>query len=79
MKITYFSDTDTALMEFSDNAVMETREINDNIYIDLDKDGGLVSLTVEHARDQANLPDLSYQQIEKRSHAVGSTRHGVAV
>ena len=77
MKIKYFSDTDTALMEFSDKAVMETREINDNIYIDLDKDGGLVSLTVEHARDQANLPDLSYQQIEKRSQTIGSTRPGI--
>ena len=67
MNIKYFSDTDTALMEFSDKAVFETREINDNIYIDLDKDGGLVSMTVEHAKEQAKLPDLSYQQIEKES------------
>ena len=67
MNIKYFSDTDTALMEFSDKAVFETREINDNIYIDLDKDDGLVSMTVEHAKEQAKLPDLSYQQIEKES------------
>ena len=32
MKIKYFSDTDTALLEFSDAEVAETREINENIY-----------------------------------------------
>ncbi|MBI5968252.1 MAG: DUF2283 domain-containing protein [Deltaproteobacteria bacterium] len=67
MKIKYFSDTDTALVEFSDKEVYETREINENIYIDLDKDGSLVSMTIEHAKEQANLDELSYQQIEKRS------------
>ena len=36
MKIKYFRDTDTALVEFSDNLVKETREISENIYIDMD-------------------------------------------
>jgi uncharacterized protein YuzE len=31
MKIKYFSDTDTALVEFTDNQVKETREISENI------------------------------------------------
>lgn len=65
MKIKYFSDTDTALVEFSDNPVNETREISENIYIDLDKNGNLVNMTIEHARSSAHLPDISYQQIEK--------------
>ena len=38
MKITYFSDTDTALIEFSDHEVAETKEINENIYLDLEND-----------------------------------------
>jgi len=65
MKIKYFSDTDTALVEFSDLEVAETKEINENIYIDLDTSGNLVAMTIEHARQQANLPFLSYEQIEK--------------
>ena len=64
MKVKYFPDTDTALVEFSDYEVAETREINENILIDLDAAGNLVALTVEHARQQASLPDLSYEQIE---------------
>ncbi len=31
MKIKYFEDTDTALIEFSDQSAHETREINENI------------------------------------------------
>ena len=64
MKIKYFSDTDTALVEFSDLEVAETKEINENIYIDLDPSGNLVAMTIEHARQQASLPHLSYDQIE---------------
>ena len=66
MKIKYFSDTDTALVEFSDRKVAETKEINENIYLDLDRSGNLVAMTIEHARQQASLPFLSYEQIEKR-------------
>ena len=53
MKIKYFSDTDTALVELSDLEVAETKEINENIYIDLDPSGNLVAMTIEHARQQA--------------------------
>jgi uncharacterized protein YuzE len=66
MKIKYFSDTDTALVEFPGREVAETKEINENIYIDLDASGNLVAMTIEHARQQASLPSLSYEQIEKQ-------------
>jgi uncharacterized protein YuzE len=53
MNIKYFEDTDTALLEFSDYPVFETKEINENIYLDLDKDGNLIGMTIEHAISQA--------------------------
>jgi uncharacterized protein YuzE len=65
MKIKYFNDTDTALVEFTENQAKETREISENIYIDLDADGNPVSMTIEHARITAHLPDITYQQIDK--------------
>jgi len=65
MRIKYFSDTDTALLEFSDKEIAETKEINENIYIDLDREGNLVSMTIEHAMKQANLAELSYHLMEK--------------
>ena len=35
MRLKYFPDTDTALVEFMDNEVSETREISEDIYGDL--------------------------------------------
>ena len=64
MKVKYFHDTDTALVEFSGREVNETKEINENICIDLDASGNLVAMTIEHALQQASLPELSYEQIE---------------
>jgi len=66
MKIKYFNDTDTALVEFTENLVEETREISENVYIDIDEKGNLVSMTIEHAKTTAHLPDISYQQIDEK-------------
>ena len=65
MKIRYFSDTDTALIEFSNSPVAETKEISENLYIDLDRKGNLVSMTIEHAKRQANIFEVSFLQMEK--------------
>jgi uncharacterized protein YuzE len=63
MKVKYFSDTDTALVEFTDNAVAGTKEIGENIYVDLDERGNLVSMTIEHGRSNAQLQEFSYQEV----------------
>ena len=67
MKIKYFPDTDTALIEFALNAVAETREISEDIYVDLDREGRLVNMTIEHARDSATIKELSFQEIGSNS------------
>ena len=67
MKIKYFTDTDTALLEFSDHPVAQTTEINENIYVDLDAAGNLVNMTIEHAARQANITEVAFQQIENKS------------
>jgi len=67
MNIKYFSDTDTALIEFSDNEIQETKEINQNIYIDLDERGNLVSMTIEHAKQNASLPEFSYKEMVNKT------------
>ncbi len=64
MNVKYFKDTDTALLEFSNASVDETREISENVYVDLDKDGNLVSMTIEHAAAKANLPHVSVEEID---------------
>ena len=63
MKVKYFSDTDTAHIEFTGMDVHETKEISENIYIDIDQDGNIVSMTIEHAKANAGLWEFSYQEM----------------
>jgi len=64
MRIRYFKETDTALLEFSAGSIDETREIAENVYVDLDRDGHLVSMTIEHAAKRAQLPQLILEEID---------------
>ena len=63
MKIRYFPDTDTVNIELTDKEVLETSEINENAIVDLDADGNLVAITLEHAKERANIFDFSFQQV----------------
>jgi uncharacterized protein YuzE len=63
MNVKYFKDTDTALLEFSHAPVEETREISENVHVDLDKAGNLVSMTIEHAATVAQLPQVRIEEI----------------
>jgi uncharacterized protein YuzE len=67
MKVKYFVDTDTALVEFTGNPVDETKEISENIYVDLDATGNLVSMTIEHAKANAGLKEFSFMEVAGRA------------
>lgn len=66
MKVKYFPDTDTAYIEFKDGEVFETKEISENVYIDVDQQGNIVNMTIEHAKRNAGLKEFSYQEITQR-------------
>lgn len=63
MKVRYFADTDTLLIEFLDTPVAETRDLDANTVIDVDAQGNICSITVEHASRRAGAPQFSYEQV----------------
>ena len=63
MEIKYFSDTDTLLIDFSSDEIVETKDINENILVELDRDGALVSMTIEHAKQRIDVESFSYQRV----------------
>ena len=65
MKINFFEDTDTALIEFTSKPVVETREVSEDVYLDLDENGNLVSMTIEHAEEKANIRDVAFERRTK--------------
>ncbi len=63
MKIKYFQDTDTLYIEFRPAEVVETRDLDENTVLDLDRDGNICAITVEHARDRTDIPNFSFEQV----------------
>jgi len=64
MKIKYFSDTDTALIELRGGIIFETMEINEDCSVDLNKDGKVISITIEHAKEGALIKEFSFHEID---------------
>jgi uncharacterized protein YuzE len=63
MKIKYFQDTDTLYIEFRPGEVVETRDLDENTVLDLDREGNICAITVEHARDRADIANFSFEQV----------------
>ncbi len=63
MKVKYFEETDTLHIELRPGPVAETRELDENTLLDLDKEGNICAFTIEHAKDHAGIPSFSYEQV----------------
>ena len=63
MNIKYFSDTDTLYIELRSAEIYETRDLDDNTLIELDQAGNLCAITVEHAKERADIPHFSYEHV----------------
>ena len=61
MQAKYFPDTDTLLLQFSDHEIVETYDLNEDVLVEVDHAGGVVSMTIEHAKRQTNVNEFSFQ------------------
>ena len=63
MNIKHFQDTDTLYIEFRAVEVAETRDLDENTLLDLDSEGDICAITIEHAGERVEIPSFSYEQI----------------
>ena len=63
MKIQYFKSTDTLYIEFRQADVVESREFDEDVIIDVVADGNIVAMTVEHAGKRTDAPNLTFEEI----------------
>lgn len=63
MKVKYFKNKDTLYNEFRSVEVAETRDFDEDTLLDLDAEGRLCAITVEHAADRAEIPNMTFEQI----------------
>ncbi len=63
MKMSYFEDTDTLYIEFREDSVVETKDLDENTILDLDAKGNIIAITVEHASKHTDVRHLSLSGI----------------
>jgi uncharacterized protein YuzE len=63
VKIRYYRDTDTLYIEFRETSIAETRDFDENTLLDLDAEGNICAITVEHASRRTGIPQFSYEQV----------------
>ena len=51
---------DTLLVKFSDREIVRSRDLGEDILIELDEDGPFMSMTVEHAKQQMSVNEFFY-------------------
>ena len=66
MKVKYFTETDTLYIEFVDGPIAESRDLDENTVLDVDAEGRLCAITIEHARDRTEIPP-SFEQVKRTS------------
>jgi uncharacterized protein YuzE len=63
MRIRYFTDTDTAYIESCEATVVETQDLGEDAVFDLDADGEICAITMEHALARAGFPNISIEHV----------------
>ncbi len=61
MKVHYFDDTDTLYIEFRSDTVVESRDLDQDTVLDLDAEGRVCAITMEHASQRTDLPDIKVE------------------
>jgi uncharacterized protein YuzE len=63
MTIKYFEETDTLYIELRPAAVAETRDLDERTQVDLDSNGEMCAITIEHAQARVDMPGLHFEQV----------------
>ena len=63
MRVTHFQDTDTLYIEFRVGSIAETKDLDENTQLDVDAEGRICALTIEHARERADFQHFSFEQV----------------
>jgi uncharacterized protein YuzE len=63
MKLRYFKDTDTLYIEFRGSDIAETRDLDEDTVLDVDGQGNVCAITLEHASQRTDVRHLTIEGI----------------
>ena len=64
MKATYFADTDTLVLQFTEQLVEDYVDVGVGDLMELDASGEIVKLTLEHAEKRRILPGIEFEKLQ---------------
>ena len=63
MKLKYFEDTDTLYIEFREQEISESKDLDENTVLDLDTEGNICAITFEHASARTDVQQVTLEGI----------------
>ncbi len=63
MTIKYFNNTDTLYIEFRAGDIAESRDLDENTILDIDRKGNICAITFEHASKRTDISRLTVEGI----------------
>lgn len=63
MKVKYFEGTDTLYIEFRGGDIAETKDLDENTVLDIDAQGNVCAITLEHASKRTDVRHLAVEGI----------------
>ncbi len=63
MKVKYFEDTDTLYIEFRNQAISQSKDLDESTVVDLDADGNVCAITFEHASRRTDVQHVTLEGI----------------
>jgi uncharacterized protein YuzE len=63
MKVRYFADIDTLWIELRSAPAAETRDLDEDALIEIDEDGNVCAITLEHASERNDVSQISLERV----------------
>jgi len=63
MRLSYYPETDSLYIDFSEKASVESKEISEGVVLDYDAEGKLVGIDIDNASTKVQLKELSLRKL----------------
>jgi uncharacterized protein YuzE len=71
MKIEYYPETDSLYIDLGENDSANSVEVADGVVVDLDKNGNIVGIDIDHASKKLNLSQIETVSLPAKTVKVG--------
>jgi uncharacterized protein YuzE len=71
MRLHYYPETDSLYIDLNARSGSDSKEVTDGVVVDLDEDGNIVGIDIEHASTKLDLKTLETEAFPAQSVKIG--------